>query len=198
MLCVCAGGACVCARVWCRELMVGGMWVWRLLVKEAVRTTASGHPLDNPVCQGAWPCAPSTAFPVPTHPRLPHTQAELLEALRVRVWGRDTAFAAARAFHAATAAAAAACLPSRPALACAPRGRRHAASLSLPHMTSLSHHHRHVQGKPFADRCVFKRFPDMQHGWTAARGDWAVPEQAARATEAFQILASFFKDSVGV
>eukprot|EP01121_Diplochlamys_sp_Union-15-3_P001378 TRINITY_DN111_c0_g1_i1.p1 TRINITY_DN111_c0_g1~~TRINITY_DN111_c0_g1_i1.p1 ORF type:complete len:243 (+),score=52.41 TRINITY_DN111_c0_g1_i1:54-782(+) len=55
----------------------------------------------------------------------------------------------------------------------------------LPFMESLK--------KVSGDKHYHQRFDDMQHGWCAARGDWSVPEQAKRATEAIELLANFFK-----
>ncbi|CAM9923727.1 unnamed protein product, partial [Phaeothamnion confervicola] len=46
--------------------------------------------------------------------------------------------------------------------------------------------------KPFGARCVYKVFPDMHHGFCAARGDWSNPQQAAAAAEAVQMFADFF------
>jgi len=40
--------------------------------------------------------------------------------------------------------------------------------------------------------CVWQRFDDMHHGWCGARGDWTVPEQARRATEAIELTKTFF------
>jgi protein XRP2 len=31
---------------------------------------------------------------------------------------------------------------------------------------------------PFGAKSVIEKFPDMHHGWMAARGDYSVPEQA--------------------
>ncbi|CAM9138752.1 unnamed protein product [Heterosigma akashiwo] len=50
-----------------------------------------------------------------------------------------------------------------------------------------------LDGKPFGDKCVYRRFDDMHHGWCAARGDWAVPLQAQRASEALQLFGDFYK-----
>ncbi len=50
-----------------------------------------------------------------------------------------------------------------------------------------------LKAKPFFDRCLVQRFPDMHHGWVAARGDWSDPLQARRATEALQIFSDFFR-----
>lgn len=52
-----------------------------------------------------------------------------------------------------------------------------------------------LKATAFADKSILQRFDDMQHGWVAARGDWSDPQQAKRATEALQVLASFFKDN---
>jgi dienelactone hydrolase len=46
--------------------------------------------------------------------------------------------------------------------------------------------------KPWADKVIWKRFDNMHHGFCAARGDWTVPEQAAAAAEALQLLVTFF------
>ncbi|KAK3249694.1 hypothetical protein CYMTET_40886 [Cymbomonas tetramitiformis] len=46
--------------------------------------------------------------------------------------------------------------------------------------------------KPFASKCVYKRFDDQIHGFVAARGDWTKPEVAAAAGEAIGLLANFF------
>ncbi|CAM9246966.1 unnamed protein product [Choristocarpus tenellus] len=45
--------------------------------------------------------------------------------------------------------------------------------------------------KPFGKECAYKRFDNMHHGFCAARGDWSVPEQAARATECIGMIERF-------
>ncbi|CAM9239910.1 unnamed protein product [Pylaiella littoralis] len=46
--------------------------------------------------------------------------------------------------------------------------------------------------KSFGDKCQYRRFDDMHHGFCAARGDWSIPEQATRAAEAIDMLVKFF------
>jgi dienelactone hydrolase len=46
--------------------------------------------------------------------------------------------------------------------------------------------------KPYAAKCVYRRFDDQTHGFCAARGDWTKPEVAAAATEAIDLLSAFF------
>lgn len=46
--------------------------------------------------------------------------------------------------------------------------------------------------KPFGDKCEYRRFDDMHHGFCAARGDWSIPEQATRAGEAIDTFVKFF------
>ncbi|CAN0103252.1 unnamed protein product [Scytosiphon promiscuus] len=46
--------------------------------------------------------------------------------------------------------------------------------------------------KPFGDKCQYRRFDDMHHGFCAARGDWNIPEQATRASEAIDTFVKFF------
>lgn len=53
-----------------------------------------------------------------------------------------------------------------------------------------------LKSKPFFDKCIMQRFPDMHHGWVGARGDFSDPQQAQRATEALQIFSKFFKDNL--
>jgi hypothetical protein len=50
--------------------------------------------------------------------------------------------------------------------------------------------------RPFASRCVYKRYDDQVHGFCAARGDWSQPEVAAAAGEAIGILADFFNKNL--
>ena len=50
--------------------------------------------------------------------------------------------------------------------------------------------------KPFGDRCVWDRFDNMHHGWCTARGDWSNEVQAARASEALNIFANFFRQEL--
>ncbi|OMH82382.1 putative AIM2 family protein [Zancudomyces culisetae] len=50
-----------------------------------------------------------------------------------------------------------------------------------------------IQAKPFGKLCYMQRFDDMIHGWCAARGEWQDSAVAARANEAFTIVASGFK-----
>lgn len=47
--------------------------------------------------------------------------------------------------------------------------------------------------KPFGDKCLYRRFDDMHHGFCSARGDWTIPEQAAKASEAIDTFVKFFK-----
>eukprot|EP00760_Papus_ankaliazontas_P033025 PhM_4_TR6142/c0_g1_i1/m.1657 len=49
-----------------------------------------------------------------------------------------------------------------------------------------------LDAKPFAAKNVFKRYDNMHHGFLGARGNWDVPEQAASAQEALQVLVNFF------
>ena len=44
----------------------------------------------------------------------------------------------------------------------------------------------------FGNRCIWDRYPDMHHGWCAARGDWSNETQAKRASEAMQVFIGFF------
>ncbi|MCJ1303504.1 hypothetical protein MMC08_006314 [Hypocenomyce scalaris] len=50
-----------------------------------------------------------------------------------------------------------------------------------------------IEKKPFAGKCVRKDFDDVHHGFAAGRSDWSDPKLGARARDAFQILADFFK-----
>ncbi|KAK9446993.1 Alpha/Beta hydrolase protein [Limtongia smithiae] len=48
---------------------------------------------------------------------------------------------------------------------------------------------------PFVEKLntvQYIRYDDMHHGYAAARGDWSVPEQKARAQETFKIMNDFF------
>eukprot|EP00499_Haloplacidia_sp_CaronLabIsolate_P003498 CAMPEP_0196780568 /NCGR_PEP_ID=MMETSP1104-20130614/8049_1 /TAXON_ID=33652 /ORGANISM="Cafeteria sp., Strain Caron Lab Isolate" /LENGTH=244 /DNA_ID=CAMNT_0042150779 /DNA_START=86 /DNA_END=820 /DNA_ORIENTATION=+ len=45
-------------------------------------------------------------------------------------------------------------------------------------------------------KCFYKSFPDMHHGWCAARGDWSDETQAKRATEAIGDLLAFFNTNM--
>ncbi|CAM9404270.1 unnamed protein product [Discosporangium mesarthrocarpum] len=53
-----------------------------------------------------------------------------------------------------------------------------------------------LDAKDFGDKCMYKRFDDMHHGFCAARGDWSVPEQAARATECVGMFVNFMKKNM--
>eukprot|EP00752_Nemacystus_decipiens_P008120 g7260.t1 len=46
--------------------------------------------------------------------------------------------------------------------------------------------------KPFGDKCQYRRFDDMHHGFCAGRGDWSIPEQATKAGEAIDMFVKFF------
>ncbi|CBJ30749.1 conserved unknown protein [Ectocarpus siliculosus] len=46
--------------------------------------------------------------------------------------------------------------------------------------------------KPFGDKCQYRRFDDMHHGFCAARGDWANAVQATRAAEAIDAFVKFY------
>lgn len=50
--------------------------------------------------------------------------------------------------------------------------------------------------KPFADKCVHKRFDDMHHGFCAARGDWTIDAQRERAVEAMNVVTEFFNSTL--
>lgn len=53
--------------------------------------------------------------------------------------------------------------------------------------------------KPFGDKCKYKRFDDVHHGFAAARGNWEDGSlDKKRATEAIQLTASFFADNIQV
>lgn len=47
--------------------------------------------------------------------------------------------------------------------------------------------------KLFGDKCKYRRFDDMHHGFCSARGDWSIPEQATRASEAVDTFVKFFE-----
>lgn len=49
-----------------------------------------------------------------------------------------------------------------------------------------------LDGKDFGSNCFYKSYPDMHHGWVAARGDWSDETQAKRATEAIADFITFF------
>ncbi|KAI1300105.1 hypothetical protein EDD11_006303 [Mortierella claussenii] len=49
-----------------------------------------------------------------------------------------------------------------------------------------------VKHKNFAVESFHKRFDNMHHGWTGARGDWSDPEQFKAGLEAVDLLAQFF------
>jgi dienelactone hydrolase len=50
--------------------------------------------------------------------------------------------------------------------------------------------------KPFADKCVYRRFDDQVHGFLAARGDYSKPEVADAAGEGIAILVDFFNKCI--
>lgn len=53
-----------------------------------------------------------------------------------------------------------------------------------------------LQGKPFADKCLFRRFDDQEHGFMAARGEWEKPEVAKAAGEGIKLLVQFFNGAM--
>lgn len=53
-----------------------------------------------------------------------------------------------------------------------------------------------LSAKPFADKCLFRRFDDQVHGWMAARGEWEKPQVAAAAGQAVELLVEFYKANV--
>ncbi|KAJ3068898.1 hypothetical protein HDU99_003077 [Rhizoclosmatium hyalinum] len=44
-----------------------------------------------------------------------------------------------------------------------------------------------------SEKSIHQRFDDMHHGWVGARGDYTIEQQKERATEALNIIASFFR-----
>ncbi len=49
-----------------------------------------------------------------------------------------------------------------------------------------------LKDRKWFSKIVHKRFPDMHHGWMAARGDWSNELQNKRATEGIEIAIEFF------
>ncbi|KAJ9125982.1 hypothetical protein QFC24_002254 [Naganishia onofrii] len=50
-----------------------------------------------------------------------------------------------------------------------------------------------LKSKPFADKCEHKTYPNMHHGWAAARADLSNPENKKEYEDVYSRVAAFFK-----
>ncbi|KAJ9094008.1 hypothetical protein QFC20_006988 [Naganishia adeliensis] len=50
-----------------------------------------------------------------------------------------------------------------------------------------------LKSKPFADKCTHKTYPNMHHGWAAARGDLSNEENKKEYEDVYSRVAAFFK-----